>query len=452
MRKRKWGLLMLLLAAAMATVVALPVAALEVSESGIIAADQIIEDDLIITANMVYINGTVTGDVIASGNQVVVNGEIGGSLVVMAQTVVINGTVGGSVYGAAASAELGPNATVGRNLYYAGFSLITQPDATVTQDVLTAGYQFVHGGNIGRDAKAAAGAVEIAGQVGRDLVVNLGEEPVGEGAPFVIIPGAPPTIPPGLRVASEARIGGVLRYTSPSDEGISILAEPVGGVQHVRPARPEGPETEGDRVLTGLAAFALAVLRWLYARARELVTLLLLGALGLWLLRSRYLGVVDVAADKPVESAGWGLLVTVGGYVAFAVAAIVIVVAGSVLAVVSLGSLAGSFFAIALSLLAALFILFLFTVRWASKLVLIYLVGRAILRGISPKEQAVGWPLVIGALVYVLLRAIPIVGGLLALIVTLVGMGTLWLYLREMMGCRAGAGNDHPAPATPAAD
>ncbi len=450
MRMHKRGLAMLLLAAVLAAGVALPVAALEISESGIIAADQVIDDDLFISADMVYINGTVTGDVIAASNQVVVNGKVGGSLVAVAQTVVINGTIGGSVYSASASAELGADASIGRNLYYAGFSLITQPNATITQDALAAVYQFVHNGSIGRDARAAAGAVEVAGRIGRDLVVDLGDEPSDEGAPFMIIPGAPPTIAPGLRVASGARIGGELRHTSPSDADIAIAAEPAGGIRRVAPDRDAEPPAKEDGWFAGVAAIAMAVLRWLYARARELVTLLLLGALALWLVRSRFLGVVDTAEDRPVESAGWGLLVTVGGYVAFAVAAVAIVVSGLILAVISLGGLTGSFFAVALSLLVALLILFLFTTRWASKLVLIYLVGRAIMRGIAPKEQGIGWPLVIGAVIYVLLRAIPVVGGLLALVVTLVGMGALGLYTRQTLGSRPSARDDAVEPSAPA--
>ncbi len=433
MLRHKKALLILLLVVAVAMAVALPVAATEFAEGATLGEDEVVDDDLFISGDLVYINGTVTGNVVASGSQVVVNGQIGGSLVTTAQTIRINGTIRGSAYAASASMELGPGASVGRNLYYAGYGLTTQPNAAIGQDVLAAVYQFIHSGSVGRDARAAVGAAEIVGSVGRDLVVDLGDEPVTGSAPGIVFPGAPPSIAPGLRVAPDAQIGGVLRYISPTDDGISINAEPDGGVRHVRPAQPDEPEGEGDEVLTGLAAFGLAVLRWLYGRPQELVTLLLLGALGLWLLRSRYLGVVDVAADKPVESAGWGLVATIGGYVAFAVIAVIIVVAGLALAVISLGGLTGSFFAIALSCLLALFILFLFAVKWASKLVLIYLVGRAILRGISPKEQGIGWPLVIGALIYVVLRAIPVVGGLLALIVTLVGMGALAQYVSDLL-------------------
>lgn len=449
MRTHRRGLVMLL-AAALVISVALPVAALEVSENGTIAADQVIDDDLFIGGTMVYINGTVTGDVIAVGNQVVVNGRVGGSLIVAAQSLVVNGTVDGSVYSGSASAEFGSDAQIGRNAYCAGYSLITQPGAEVTQDLLAAMYQVVHGGSIGRDARTAGGAVEIAGEVGRDLIVDLGTEPAGQGAPFVLIPGAPTTIAPGLRVASGASIGGELRYTSPSDANVAIAAEPAQGIRRIVPDGGAQPPAKEDGWFAGVAAIAMAILRWLYARARELVTLLLLGALALWLARSRFLGVVDTAQDRPVESAGWGLLVTVGGYVGFAVAAVAIVVSGLILAVISLGGLTGSFLAVTLSLLVALLILFLFTIRWASKLVLIYLVGRAIMRGVSSKEMAIGWPLVVGSLIYVLLRAIPVVGALLSLVVTLVGMGALWLYLRQTIGSHPGAGDDAIEPSTPA--
>ena len=53
----------------------------------IVAADEIIDDDLVISANLIEINGTITGDLIATGSQIVVRGAVGGSAALAAQSI-----------------------------------------------------------------------------------------------------------------------------------------------------------------------------------------------------------------------------------------------------------------------------------------------------------------------------------------------------------------------------
>jgi hypothetical protein len=49
-------------------------------ERVVIAADEVIDDDLIVSAQFVEVNGTVTGDVVATGTVVVINGAVEGSV------------------------------------------------------------------------------------------------------------------------------------------------------------------------------------------------------------------------------------------------------------------------------------------------------------------------------------------------------------------------------------
>jgi Tfp pilus assembly protein PilX len=48
-----------------------------------------------------------------------------------------------------------------------------------------------------------------------------------------------------------------------------------------------------------------------------------------------------------------------------------------------------------------------------------------------------GWALVIGVVIYVILRGIPILGWLVGLAVTLIGLGAMWLVYREQRATAA---------------
>ena len=63
----------------------------------VIGAEEVIDDDLYVTAQEFILDGTVNGDVIAFAQTVTVNGRVDGDLMSAAQTVVVNGEVTGSV-------------------------------------------------------------------------------------------------------------------------------------------------------------------------------------------------------------------------------------------------------------------------------------------------------------------------------------------------------------------
>ena len=49
-------------------------------ERVVIAADEVIDDDLIVSAQFIEVNGTVTGDLVATGTIIIINGSVGGSV------------------------------------------------------------------------------------------------------------------------------------------------------------------------------------------------------------------------------------------------------------------------------------------------------------------------------------------------------------------------------------
>src|SRR5688500_11070890 len=62
----------------------------------VIESDEVIADDLYVTAGEFVLDGTVNGDVIAMGQIITINGTVEGDVMAAGQTLVVNGTVTGA--------------------------------------------------------------------------------------------------------------------------------------------------------------------------------------------------------------------------------------------------------------------------------------------------------------------------------------------------------------------
>jgi cytoskeletal protein CcmA (bactofilin family) len=459
MNRRVWGIVRLVLTLMVVAAGLLGVAgranAVEVVEGGVIPAGQTIDDDVFIAYDNVLVEGTVTGDLFAFGSNIRINGTVGGSLFAAGQTIAVNGEVQGSVYAAGSSAILGGASSVGRNVYYAGFGLEQQPGSQVQRDLITAGYQALLSGAVERNVSASVGALVISGEIGGDVRADVGAPDAG-GFMFFAPPGAPAAVPLGIRVTEGAEIGGQLTYVSPEAQEDAIGAEPAEGIVYQTPVPDAGQEAQRRDG----RSLGLIVVQWIIARLRDLVTLLLLGALILWLWPRWLYRAADVVASQPLLSLGWGVIVWLLGYIGAAILAFLIVLAAILLGIVTLGGLAFAVLGIGFSALGLAFTIFWLSVAYISKLVVAFMVGRWIVRGLSRREEPRtevatppgeepgpeaaprrverprsvaedGWSLVVGVLIYVLLRAIPILGWLIGLVVTLFGLGALFMALRD---------------------
>lgn len=405
------------------------VKAVEFIEGDTIAADQVIEDDVFIAGNHVVIDGTVDGDLFATGSIVTLNGLVKGSMMVAAQTIEINGMVDGSIYAGSSAMSLTENAVIGRNLYYGGFGLESEAGSSVGRDLLVGAYQAQLSGEISRDLLAGLAALELNGKVGGDADVDVAGpgETVRYMPPMFSPPGAPAMIDPGLRVGPEAEIGGILKYTSPAEQTGAIEVVPGGGVVYRTPVPAETTPTPEPRV-----SIELEIGKWILARAREFVTLLVLGGLAIWLIPALLKRWAERVRTQPMPSAGWGLVAVLLGYAGAAALALLILAVGIFLAIVTLGGLARSFFGVGFSGLGLVFTIFNLLVSYGSKVVVAYLGGRLIVGQFSAGavEHKV-WPLLVGVTLYVLLRSIPFLGWVIGVIVTLLGLGAIWLVFSE---------------------
>lgn len=413
-QKRYWALLALLACLGLfALVLANPAQAADFrgGDNAVVEADEVIDDDLFMAGNLVEMNGTVTGDLWATGSEVIVNGQVEGSVFIAGQTLAINGPVGGSIYSAGYALTVGSETAIDRNVYYSGFSLSTEPGSTVGRSLYSSDYQTVIDGSVADDVVVNAGALEVNGSVGGDV---RGEVASAEGsAPpqsMFFFPGAVPIIDPGLRVASGAEVGGQVDVVETTvDVDVS-------------------PPDARSLLIGGLR-------RTITDRIGEFIALLIVGGLLLRLWPAAVELSQKSASEKPLASAGSGCLLLIIFAVGVPLACAVTGGLAALGGLITFGQLSGAILGLSWSAIGFIVAAFSFVASLVAKVIVSFWAGRWILDRLAPERQPGYWTdfasLALGAFIYEILRAIPVVGWIIAAIVTLVGLGAAYFMLRD---------------------
>ena len=410
------------------------------SQSGdqvIIGPDEVVDDDLYATANEIVVEGTVRGDLVAFGRSVTVDGTVEGDLIGAGQSVEIGGEVDDDVRIAGQALLLSEGASVGDDLIAAAYSLQNEPESNVGGTLWYAGYQALLAGAVGEDLAGAANALTLGGEIGGDADVDVDGEEGGAAPPaFVPVPQVPiPTVEPGLTLTDSALIGGNLTYQSSTEAQIDPGARIEGDV--VREERPvEEEEEEAARSpLTETVLDALG----------SLVALVLVGLLLVWIVPGWIRRRAYTVLDRPLASLGWGLL----GLVSFPILGVVVLLVTILLAIVlgllTLGGLVALLIVLGLLAEAALVLALWISTGYLAQIVVSFLVGVLLVEAIRPgRGRGRVLPLVVGLILYVVLRAIPVLGPLVGLVVVLLGLGAIshwiWTKLRRSRATASPAG------------
>lgn len=433
-----------------------PVAAYESDEDGRVGADEIINDDLLLSGEKVVMNGKIMGTLIAAGQDVTINGFVEGDAFVFAQTITIgqgaqikgnlftgaqvvtvSGKVLGSLFSGSMSTVLKGTTEVTRNLYFGGYSLIIDENAIIGRDLAAGGYQVILDGHVVRDVHADSAAFQLTGNVGRDFDVNVAQPSTEDSAPpTVYMPNGasiPETLSPGLVISESAVIGGDLAYTSPVPQDNTIQAQPGGEVFYRTPVPTEdgkSSETASAPTNSFNTFFKQGIGKGIVDALKTFISMFLIGALALWLLPRRMDDLTGLIMQKPLPAAGYGSLVFIVAWAAFGVAALLIVVAALLLGLISLGGLGSITFWVGASAWLASFTGFMFMITLGCKVIMAYLIGDWVMRIIFKKDQTNRYlVLLLGAVIFILLQAIPILGWLFGLAVIIFGLGALWMYI-----------------------
>ena len=438
------------------------VSAAEFPKGETIPASQTIDDDVFITGDNVVVDGTVNGLLMAAGQTVIINGTVNGDALLFGETIVVsddavidgnlftgaaeikvNGTVTGSVFGGSSSMKVGSGAEVARNFFYGGFSLTTDEGSSIGTDLYTGAYQVLLSGTVNRDANVGAAAVELNGTVGRNATFDLGEvDEADQSAEWMnynpwISKYVDTVVQSGLTISDAASIGGKVTYTSSVDE-TSLLEDVTSGAVVYRTPVPY-TEPEETRDYSGQVQ-PFSRNSWMrhsvwgtgLSVVRSLIKLFVLGALALWLLKKPFMKLVDAAYQEPLKAIGWGFVVIAVGFLAMFIVPLVFVLVGVVIGVLSLGGLLFVWFGLVGTTLALAVLIFFFAVFTLSKVLASYMLGKWLMKVLFKQEEEKAWlNLLIGVFLYVVIRAIPVIGWVAGLTATLIGTGAFWLALTK---------------------
>lgn len=359
-----------MLAAGMVLVAMLPVAvsAAEVraGEQAAIAQGETIPHNAYLAGGSLVSSGTIGGDLIAAGGSLVVNGPVGADLLATGGNLSILGNVAGDLRAAG------------------GTIAIT---GSVAGDLIAAGGNITAAGSkIGGDALLAGGAIRLTTPVAGSVRIRGGQVVID--AP---VAGDLDVHAQSLTFGSHAVVTGNLTYEAPKaatmQEGASVKGKttftPVVNVS-------EGPAA-------ALALFSVWILASLAA--------LMLTALLFRALFRRYV----VEAENAVVTRPWHKLGM--GFIAFAVTPPAIFVLCLTVVGIPLGVVAGLGYAA------------LLVVSWMFAPIVI---GAFIEQWWHARAPQGNWQFIVyGAIAYVVVGLIPVVGGIFKFVAILMALGTI---------------------------
>jgi len=384
------------------------VQARELTDLNTLAVGQIIDNDVFIAQPEVTIDGTVNGDVFVLGNQVIVNGDINGSLVAVGQSVDIQGQVSGTTYATAISLKVGQTASLQRSLYYVGGVFTAQDGAKVQRDLNTICLDAKISGQIGRSTNAMIGILNLIELIIQSLsgVINFPEwmlQPIGY-APAV---------------AGGGPVNAVL---------VAYLMQ--------------GPLSGGGIDTARLAEWGINLLR-------QFGLLLVLGLILNWLFQKPLSRSALELRSRPFASLGYGLLALfiIGNvYLAALLVASLVFVTGLWIGFLGMWDFTLAFWMLAFSALGVFLALLGMLVAFGSKLIVAYLVGNWLFEKLAPKAKVPKFlGLVVGILIYALLRSIPMLGWVIGVLVIAWGLGCAWLAYRAGGLCCCGSSEEAEA-------
>jgi cytoskeletal protein CcmA (bactofilin family) len=364
---------------------------LRTGENIVIGPNEVIDDDLYAFGQRIDVRGRVTGDVVAAGQTVSVSGAVGRSATVAGQTVDVSGPVTGSVRAAGQSVAVAGQ--VQGDALLAGASANVQRAASVGRDVLLGAANASLDGPIGRRLLAGAETLSISNRVGGDARAEVGS----------------------LRLEDGALIQGSLNYISRQEASIAPGARVVGQVSRSEPHRDER-ERPADPVADRIGD-------WI----RGLIGISVFGLLLLLLVPRAVIRAAITVGSDPLPSFGIGL-------------ATILLVPLAALLTFIIGLFVGLWW---LGLLAMAAYVLLFPVGLVASALWL---GRRLF-DVTRRRGHVLVEFLIGVLLLSLIGIVPILGGLVLAIATVVGIGavllSLWRRRRETRSTAA------PVPATP---
>ncbi|MDD2920660.1 MAG: hypothetical protein PHQ36_00080 [Anaerolineales bacterium] len=400
-------------------------------ETIIIKADEVINDDVYVSANTFTLEGTIKGDLVVVGSVITINGTVEGDLIAAGQSVVINGAVGDDARIAGAILQLGDKAKIGDDLVSAGASLEAKDGSSVGGELVVGAGQALLAGDVTGDVLAGTGSLDLRGQFGGDVKAEVGDPNQDAGGPpfSMFIPNnevSVPTVTPGLTIAEGAKIKGNFEYTQTKD--IQIPANAIGGkvtrsMPVVDPTVAEVQPTPTEAAIT-----------WTLDLFRAIATLVIFGLLLGWLAPAFVKTLMEKAQTKTAASLGWGIVAYAAFFFVILVILVTMVVGGLFFGALTLGKVSATIIWVGSLAIFALAVGFVLATAFVTKILVAWLGGKLILNRVSPTMAENKFaPLVLGAVILAILMALPYVGWVFSLFAVFIGLGAMWMWGSELL-------------------
>ncbi len=340
------------------------------SDFVLIQEGETVSEDLYAAGDMIVIQGLIEGDLIAAAfTEIRIEGEVRGSVVAVASKVVVDGAVGGSVRVAALTVEI--NGGVGEDVFVGGLDVTTGSESEIGRDALLWANDVAVAGRIGRNVEGQFRTGTVAAQVDGEVDITVSK----------------------LTVGPTATIAGDLIYVGDDRAVISDAADVGGSVV---------AESE-------LAPYIRIRALFLLVRVLVVLAMVALGLGLIWSFPERSAQAARGVFERPLIALAWGA----------GLASIPIAMALIVWLFVSLSPRATG---LPLLLVFSPIVIAAFAALFVGLLSAPVPVGAAIGKRIGPARSIYAW-FVIGATLLVLLSIVPLVGTIVLVVGSLVGLG-----------------------------
>lgn len=398
----------------------------------VIAADEVIEDDLYLSAEKITVNGTIKGDLVAAGQTIIVNGVVEGDANLAGQSVLLTGKINDDARIAAAALLVDSYARIGDDLVVALGSLETRDGSQIGGDLVMGGGQGLIAGEVAGNAWVGTSAFELKGQIAGDLWLGLGEvedegqEPFfppmmfGRDAPFSL-----PGVRSGFVVDKDARIGGKLDYYYA--KALTLPENVVaGGI-----TRHEPPQETVESRPQELTPLEMALENSLNG-VRNMAVYILVGLILTWLFPSLIIKAVQNIKTSPLPALGWGIFSWPIFIFSLLAGVVIMILAITLFGALTLDSLLVWSVLLSLLFLVVISLGFVLALTLLTPIIVSTLAGKLVFGLFSPNlaEHKI-WPLVLGSVLFAILTAIPYAGPVVFMLVMPFGLGALWMMILE---------------------
>lgn len=415
---------------------------------GILPPDGVVNQDLYLNAPSVLVQGQVNGMLVAIAQEVVIESSAViqndsflvarvvtiqegatflGNLTIVAQSIFIDGQIQRNVYTAGAHLVVMANAVIDNNLFFGGYDSQFEPGGSIGSHLYNASYQIQHSGFLNKNLYSSSSSVLLDGVINGNAHLNLATGTINEDAirfwmPYLSRFDIQEPYSNPFTITENAKVLGDLNVSGSADVEKTIQGMLPDFVEPPDSQQLDQQSQNSDQTLRD-SKFASRLIRMI----RLWVGLVLSAILALILFPTFFKISSTQIGQKPLAAIGIGAITLVSISIGLFLLAMLLLLSTFLLGLFSLGGLGRLLLGLCVLSLLWIGFVFVLIVMYGSKIVVAYWLGRQIMRqSVDRHRPADLSACVLGVTIFVLLSAIPYIGWLVSVMVSLTGLGGMW--------------------------